>query len=279
MSSATPRPISAGTSAVCSVLQFSPARSPASQVRIASSVCSSRINIAAVTADANPDSATPHNVMRSGVARRARQRPAPSRHRTAAPRRRRRSTGARRESAEGQAQRRGRHHRQRGAGVKPEICGSPSGLRITVCSSSPATPSAAPVSSAAASRTRRRSTIIRCSKLRGSYSSSACSTVCGAIQRAPKPRCTSEAAISSSVSSSSASRGGATPRGKQDGHAHCAAAWRARIGIKKGLPVCGLIDICTSTSNTCLISSGLQTSLSLIVPAMRPCLRNTSRSA
>lgn len=68
MSSATPRPISAGTSAVCSVLQFSPARSPASQVRIASSVCSSRINIAAVTADANPDSATPHNVMRSGVA-------------------------------------------------------------------------------------------------------------------------------------------------------------------------------------------------------------------
>lgn len=31
MSSATPRPISAGTSAVCSVLQFSPARSPASQ--------------------------------------------------------------------------------------------------------------------------------------------------------------------------------------------------------------------------------------------------------
>ena len=31
MSSATPRPISAGTSAVCSVLQFSPARSPASR--------------------------------------------------------------------------------------------------------------------------------------------------------------------------------------------------------------------------------------------------------
>ena len=72
---------------------------------------------------------------------------------------------------------------------------------------------------------------------------------------------------------------GAPPRGKQDSHAHCAAAWRARNGIKKGLPVCGLIDICTSTSNTRLISSGLQTSLSLIVPAMRPCLRNTSRSA
>ena len=65
----------------------------------------------------------------------------------------------------------------------------------------------APVSSAAASRTRRRSTMIRWSKLRGLYSSSACSTVCGAIQRAPKPRCTSEAAISSSVSSKSASRG------------------------------------------------------------------------
>ncbi|WP_375232567.1 FecCD family ABC transporter permease, partial [Klebsiella pneumoniae] len=42
-----------------------------------------------------------------------------------------------------------------------------------------------------------------------------------------------------------------------------------RNGIKNGLPVCGLIDICTSTSNTRLISSGLQTSLSLIVPAMR----------
>ena len=67
MSSATPRPISAGTSAVCSVLQFSPAVA-GQPVRIASSVCSSRINIAAVTADANPDSATPHNVMRSGVA-------------------------------------------------------------------------------------------------------------------------------------------------------------------------------------------------------------------
>ena len=67
MSNATPRPISAGTSAVCSVLQFIPAVA-GQPVRIASSVCSSRINIAAVTADANPDSATPHNVMRSGVA-------------------------------------------------------------------------------------------------------------------------------------------------------------------------------------------------------------------
>ena len=39
---------------------------------------------------------------------------------------------------------------------KPRICGSPSGLRITACNSTPATPSAAPVMSAAARRSRRR---------------------------------------------------------------------------------------------------------------------------
>ena len=213
MSSATPRPISAGTSAVCSVLQFSPARSPASQVRIASSVCSSRINIAAVTADANADSATPHNVMRSGVAP-----PRPAEASAITPPN---SSPAPQAAVNGRPAGKAPKDRpsaevattaSEAPALSPRICGSPSGLRITVCSSSPATPSAAPVSSAAASRTRRSSTIIRCSKLRGLYSSSACSTVCGAIQRAPRPRCTSEPAISSSVSRSSASRGRARRR-------------------------------------------------------------------
>ncbi len=143
MSSATPRPISAGTSAVCSVLQFSPARSPASQVRIASSVCSSRINIAAVTADANPDSATPHNVMRSGV-------------RPAAPGRGQRHHATEQQPAPQAAvsgRPAGKAPKDRPSAevattaseapaLSPRICGSPSGLRITVCSSSPATPSA-----------------------------------------------------------------------------------------------------------------------------------------
>ncbi len=52
---------------VPSVAQSCPAKSPASHVRIASSVCSSRIRIAAVIEDTNADSATPHKVTFIGV--------------------------------------------------------------------------------------------------------------------------------------------------------------------------------------------------------------------
>nr|VUD29142.1 Uncharacterised protein [Raoultella sp. NCTC 9187] len=167
MASAISSPPSAGISAARSVCHFSPARSPASQVRIASSVCSSRIRTAAVTADAKAESATPHRVMRSGVM--------PPRPEEAS------SITAPNSSPAPQAAVSGRPNAASprpsaevattasdAPALRPRICGSPSGLRITVCSSMPAMPSAAPVSSAAARRTRRKSTIIRWSKLCGS---------------------------------------------------------------------------------------------------------------
>ena len=167
ISSASRPPASAGSVAERKICQLSPARSPASHVRIASSVCSSRIRIAAVTAEAKAESATPQSVMRSGVA--------PPRPAVAS------SITPPNSSAAPPAAISGRPGvmplrpsadvpttASEAPALSPRICGSPSGLRITVCSSTPATPSAAPVNSAAARRTSRSSTIIRWSKLRGS---------------------------------------------------------------------------------------------------------------
>ena len=126
-------------------------------MRIASGVCSSRINIAAVIADANADSATRTGVMRSGVA--------PTGEANAIPAEQQRppqaAVSSRAAGSAEEPQRRGRHHRQRRAGVKAEDMRlAQPGLRITVCNSSPATPSAAPVAPPPAAP-GRSSTIIR----------------------------------------------------------------------------------------------------------------------
>ena len=166
---ASPNPSSAGKLATRSVCMLTPDKSPASQVRMACSVCSSRIRIEAVTAEANADSATPQRVIFIAVA--------PARPEEASSITRPNSSAAPPAAVRGRLTPHSPNEipaaeQATTASVapafKPRICGSPSGLRIIVCSSSPATPSAAPVISAASRRVRRRLTMIRWSKLCGS---------------------------------------------------------------------------------------------------------------
>ena len=144
------KPAAAAHRALRSVSCFTPAKSPASQVRRASRVCSSRIRTAAVTDEANADSATPHSVTFMGVSpvRPDEENISTSKNSAAAP----------------AAATSGRPNgsvipstlvsttASAAPAFSPRICGSPSGLRITDCSRTPATPSAAPVTIAALRR-------------------------------------------------------------------------------------------------------------------------------
>ena len=176
---------------------MTPATSPASQVRMASSVCSSRINTVAVIDEANADIATPHSVTFIGVrpVRPDEENVSTSKKSAAAP------AAAIRGRPNGSDSPRALVSTTASAApaFSPRICGSPSGLRITDCSSTPATPSAAPVTRAAHSRIKRSLTITLCSKLRGSKWKNASTTVRGAITRAPMLRCAIAPARSSSV--------------------------------------------------------------------------------
>ncbi|MNL32174.1 hypothetical protein D3C87_1540060 [compost metagenome] len=147
-------PAAATQAACCVVAQLNPARSPASQVRIASRVCSSRISTAAVMDEANADSATPQSVTFIGVrpVRPADERVSTIRNRIAAPA----AAISGRPNGSASPSALVMTTASAAPAFKPRICGSPSGLRITACNSTPATPSAAPVMSAAASRNRRR---------------------------------------------------------------------------------------------------------------------------
>ena len=104
-----------------------------------------RERIAAVTAEAKADSATPHRVMRSGVTP-----PRPDDDSSITPPN---SSAAPQAAVSGLANATPPRlipsadvatTASEAPALRPRICGSPSGLRITVCSSSPATPSAAP---------------------------------------------------------------------------------------------------------------------------------------
>ena len=142
---------------VPSVTQSCPAKSPASHVRIASSVCSSRIRIAAVIEDTNADSATPHKVTFIGVnpERPAEESSNINRNNNAPPvdASSGRPTGKASPSAVAATTARA------APAFKPKICGSPNGLRMTACNKAPATPREAPVSNAAANRGKRSLTI------------------------------------------------------------------------------------------------------------------------
>ncbi|MNP41376.1 hypothetical protein D3C76_1350760 [compost metagenome] len=70
-------------------------------------------------------------------------------------------------------------------------------------------------------------------------------------------------------------------RQKNDGSQTCAHhgfPLLRRNGMKNGLPVIGLTDICTSTSKTVLISSAVQTSPSCSTPSTLPSRKKTSVS-
>ena len=195
--SASAKPTAAAPAALAVVSPMTPATSPASQVRMASSVCSSRINTVAVIDEANADIATPHSVTFIGVrpVRPDEENVSTSKKSAAAP------AAAIRGRPNGSDSPRALVSTTASAApaFSPRICGSPSGLRITDCSSTPATPSAAPVTRAAHSRIKRSLTITLCSKLRGSKWKNASTTVRGAITRAPMLRCAIAPARSSSV--------------------------------------------------------------------------------
>src|SRR5699024_3012308 len=123
---------------VPSVTQSCPAKSPASHVRIASSVCSSRIRIAAVIEDTNADSATPHKVTFIDVNP---ERPEDESsiiisNTTAPPVDASRGRQAGNASPSGLAATTARA----APAFKPKISGSPNGLLLTACNKAPSTP-------------------------------------------------------------------------------------------------------------------------------------------
>ena len=160
------KPAAAAHRALWSICALIPAISPASQVRRESSVCSSRINTAAVIDEANADIATPHRVTFIGVnpVRPDEENISTSRNSAAAPAAAisGRPNGSESPSALAITT------ASAAPALSPRICGSPSGLRITDCSSTPATPSAAPVTIAAQRRSSRSLMMMLWSKLRGS---------------------------------------------------------------------------------------------------------------
>ena len=195
-------PASDGGTALLTLSQRRPARSPTSQVRIANRVCSSRIRMAAVSDDTMADSATPHSVTFSGVK--------PPRPADASAITNEKSAAAPPAASNGwltPVTPSAVHNTTTNAApaFNPRICGSPSGLRINACNRTPATPNAAPTSIAAVMRSRRKETIIRWSKFFASKWNSACTTVCGLIVRAPTPRCTTARTHNSSVNTGNAS--------------------------------------------------------------------------
>ena len=191
------KPAAAAHRALRSVCTLIPARSPASQVRMASSVCSSRINTAAVIDEANADIATPHSVTFIGVSpvRPDEENISTSKNSAAAPA----AATSGRPNGSDSPSALVITTASAAPALSPRICGSPSGLRITDCSSTPATPSAAPVTIAAQRRSSLNLIMTLWSKLRGSKWKNASTTVCGAMKRAPMPRCIIAPSASSSA--------------------------------------------------------------------------------
>ena len=166
---------------------------------MASSVCSSSMSTVAVIDAANADIATPHRVTFIGVspARPDEENISTSRNSAAAPAAAisGRPNGSVSPSALVSTT------ASAAPALSPRICGSPSGLRITDCSSTPATPRAAPVTIAPQRRSSRSLIMMLWSKLRGSKWKKASTTVFGAIKRAPIPRCAIAPIASSKVKS------------------------------------------------------------------------------